>query len=69
MTGYPHSGKPLSHSVHHGAEQRHKQIATRSMSSDQASSRGWAAGKLGGLQHHYDVAGRECDKDNAGHDS
>jgi hypothetical protein len=39
MTGYSHSYKSLTHAVGHDAEQNHKQISTRPVSSDQAGSR------------------------------
>ena len=67
MTSYSQACKSLTHDVGHDAEQNHKQVPTRPMQSDQASSRGFAARGLGSFQHHHHVGGGQCDEGNAGH--
>ncbi len=69
MTCYTQTGKSLTHPVGHDAEQDHKQVPTRLVSSDQAGSSGSAARGLRRLQHRHRVGGGQCDKNNAGHNS
>src|SRR5260370_21093503 len=69
MTRYSYTYKSLTHAVGHDAEQKHEQVPTRLMKSDQPGSRRSIARGLGSFQHHHHVGGGQLENGNAGHNS
>ena len=69
ITAYSHPYKSLTYAVGHDAEQNHKQITTRPLSSDRAVSLSCAARELGRPLASPPRWQRQGDEDNTGRNS